>query len=119
MQTIQIAEFNNVRPIHRQFLPKPIPIVPVSHLTVRSRQQSAMPQHHFHDHSHHIRDQIRSVLARSPYFSGRNLEIDVHADDVVLRGVVPSYYQKQMAQETIRSIEGGRQIRNELEVMSV
>jgi len=35
-----------------------------------------------------------------------------------LTGAVATYYQKQMAQESVRTIEGVTSVRNELEVMS-
>jgi osmotically-inducible protein OsmY len=35
---------------------------------------------------------------------------------VILRGVVRSYFQKQMAQEAVRRISGVEEIHNELEV---
>ena len=50
--------------------------------------------------------------------SGRNLRADVVQGEVVLTGAVATYYQKQMAQESVRTIEGVTSVRNELEVMS-
>ena len=35
---------------------------------------------------------------------------------VVLRGIVKSYFHKQMAQEIVRRVEGVGQIENQLEV---
>ena len=63
-----------------------------------------------------LQELVHSTLARSPYLSGKNLRIEMSDEGVVLRGVVRSYYQKQIAQESIRSIEGVRQVRNELQV---
>ena len=37
---------------------------------------------------------------------------------VTLRGVVASYYAKQMAQEALRHIDGVQEIANELQVLS-
>ncbi len=78
-----------------------------------------MTEHHYHDRSHNLREMVQNALARSPYFAGRNLQIEVADDSVLLTGVVYSYYQKQLAQESIRAIEGVNRIRNELEVISV
>ncbi len=36
---------------------------------------------------------------------------------LVLRGALSSYYQKQLAQEAVRHVEGVRQIRNEIQVL--
>jgi osmotically-inducible protein OsmY len=37
---------------------------------------------------------------------------------VVLKGMVRSYFQKQMAQEAIRRLDGVQEIQNELQVCS-
>ena len=34
----------------------------------------------------------------------------------MLNGVVPSYYQKQIAQEVVRTVEGVKQVDNQLRV---
>ena len=65
-----------------------------------------------------LRELVETALARSSYLTGKNLRIEVHQDDVVLRGVVRSYYQKQLAQESLRKVQGVRFIKNELEVIS-
>jgi len=59
---------------------------------------------------------IHSELANNPYLSRRNLRFETAEGRVVLRGVVPSYYQKQMAQEALRRLDGVHQIENLLEV---
>jgi len=66
-----------------------------------------------------LRDIVESVLTRSTYFSGKNLRFEVHEDGLVLRGVVRSYYHKQLAQESLKSISGMPRIHNEIEVVSV
>jgi osmotically-inducible protein OsmY len=62
---------------------------------------------------------VASALERSANISGRKLRFEVHEDGVVLRGVVRSYYHKQMAQESIRSIEGISRITNQIEVVTL
>lgn len=59
---------------------------------------------------------IHSELATNPYLARRNLRFETAEGRVVLRGVVPSYYQKQMAQEALRRLDGVHQIENLLEV---
>ena len=71
------------------------------------------------DRGQNLRDLVSVTLARNPYLAGRTLRIDVHENDVILSGVVQTYYQKQMAQESIRSTEGVRRVHNEIEVVSV
>ena len=64
-----------------------------------------------------LRDLVRNTLARSPHFIGRDLRVDLEHRDVILRGAVSTYYQKQVAQESVRKIAGVGSIRNELEVV--
>lgn len=66
-----------------------------------------------------LREVVESALARSVHFAGRNLRFEVHEDGVVLRGVVRSYYQKQLAQESLKAISGVPRITNEIEVVTV
>lgn len=66
-----------------------------------------------------LRHLIESVISRSSLLSGKNLRFEIHEDAVVLRGVVRSYYHKQLAQESLRKIDGLRQINNEIEVVTV
>jgi len=66
-----------------------------------------------------LSDRVLTALERNPYFSGRNLYFEADEGRVRLRGVVRSYFQKQMAQEAVRRIDGVSEILNELEVTSV
>src|SRR5258708_21626605 len=68
---------------------------------------------------HVLRDTVEAALARSTYLAGKNLRFEFHDDGIVLRGVVRSYYQKQLAQESLKSISGLRRIQNAIEVLSV
>ena len=77
-----------------------------------------MSQQRFSHSPHDLREVVQCTLARSSYLAGRNLRVEVARDEVVLTGVVGTYYQKQMAQESIRTIDGVVTIRNELEVIS-
>ena len=60
---------------------------------------------------------VTSALQKNPYLDFSSLSYETNEGCVVLRGVVPSYFEKQMAQESIRSIEGINEILNELEVL--
>ncbi len=59
---------------------------------------------------------VHDALQQSPYFSTRKLRFETQQGRVVLRGTVASYYQKQMAQEALRRLEGVSEIENQLEV---
>ncbi len=62
---------------------------------------------------------VHSALVRNPYLSGRSLRFEAESGRVTLRGVVQSYFQKQMAQEALRHVDGIDEIQNELEVLAV
>ncbi|MBN1395744.1 MAG: BON domain-containing protein [Pirellulales bacterium] len=61
-------------------------------------------------------DRVLTALERNPYIERRNLRFETSSGRVTLRGVVNTYFQKQMAQEAIKRIEGVDEIANELEV---
>lgn len=64
-------------------------------------------------------DRVLTALERNPYLSGRNLFFETADGRVVLKGVVRSYFQKQMAQEAIRRLDGVNEVHNELQVASI
>jgi len=61
-------------------------------------------------------DRVLTALERSPYLARRSLRFETDQGRVILRGVVGSYFQKQMAQEAVRHVDGVDEIANELEV---
>jgi len=61
-------------------------------------------------------DRVLTALERNPHVRKRNLRFETDQGRVILRGVVGTYYQKQMAQEALRHIDGIHEIANELEV---
>jgi osmotically-inducible protein OsmY len=61
-------------------------------------------------------EKVSSVLQDNPHVPYRNLRFEASQGQVVLRGVVRSYYQKQMAQEAVCNVEGVEGIENQLEV---
>jgi osmotically-inducible protein OsmY len=63
-----------------------------------------------------LQNEIRNVLCREPHFLGGNVRAELNDDEVVLKGFVGSYYQKQLAQESLRAVHGIGRVRNELEV---
>ena len=62
---------------------------------------------------------VDQALQTNPYVSGRTLRFETDGSRIVLQGSVKSYFQKQMAQEVIRKVEGVEQIDNCLEVLWV
>ena len=65
-----------------------------------------------------LNDKVLSALQCNPHLSRRNFRFETEQGRVTLRGVVRTYYQKQMAQEALRRIDGVDEIFNELEVAS-
>jgi|688.fasta_scaffold1179092_2 osmotically-inducible protein OsmY len=59
---------------------------------------------------------VDRALQSSPHLVGRNLVLETRDGAVLLRGTVDSYFEKQMAQEALRSVEGITEILNQLEV---
>jgi osmotically-inducible protein OsmY len=63
-----------------------------------------------------LAERVEGAIVANPYLSKRQLRFETAGGRVVLSGRVASYFQKQMAQEIVRRIEGVREIDNCLEV---
>ena len=63
-----------------------------------------------------LADRVHLALEQNPHLGRRRLELETTEGRVILRGKVHSFFQKQMAQESIRRIEGVTEIENQLEV---
>lgn len=61
-------------------------------------------------------DQISIALQSSPYVPSQRVLVETQEGAVRLSGNVSSFFQKQMAQEVIRRVDGVEQIENLLEV---
>ena len=61
-------------------------------------------------------DRAHAALARSPHLARNRLKLAAVRGRVTLEGTVDSYYQKQMAQEALRKIDGVEVVENLLEV---
>ncbi|MEX2170014.1 MAG: BON domain-containing protein [Pirellulales bacterium] len=61
-------------------------------------------------------EQISVALQASPYVPRQRVLVETQEGAVRLRGNVDSFFQKQMAQEVIRRLDGVEQIENLLEV---
>jgi osmotically-inducible protein OsmY len=62
-------------------------------------------------------NEVERVLQSTGYQDLRGNEIFVHYGVVFLRGQVPSFHMKQVAQTAARSVSGVREVRNELNVL--
>jgi osmotically-inducible protein OsmY len=64
-------------------------------------------------------ERVSTALRRDPYLARRNLRFESLDGTIRLSGVVQSYYQKQMAQEVVRRIDGVALVENALEVAAL
>lgn len=58
--------------------------------------------------------QAKRLLEESPFQSLRTVEVEFHEDRFTLKGDVPSFYLKQLAQETVRSATRGIDVSNDI-----
>ncbi|MBI3468193.1 MAG: BON domain-containing protein [Planctomycetes bacterium] len=63
-----------------------------------------------------LSDRVLCALESNPHIRRRTLRIETSEGRVVLRGTVGSYFQKQMAQEALRQVDGIDAIENQLQV---
>ncbi|MBC7351199.1 MAG: BON domain-containing protein [Thermogutta sp.] len=52
----------------------------------------------------------RLALRNSPIYELRDIDVEERDNTIVLRGVVSSFYHKQLAQEAVRSILRGHDV---------
>lgn len=64
-----------------------------------------------------LEERIESAADDSPYLTGSNISLEQISERVVVRGVVSTYYEKQMAQETLLRVDGVESVDNHLEVL--
>ena len=64
-----------------------------------------------------LEDQLHAAITKSPYLTKRTVSCENKHGRVILRGQVGTYFQKQMATEILRGIDGVEQIENNLEVV--
>ncbi len=69
------------------------------------------------DDAHSHLEFLRNSLKRHPLFLRRDLKLTMKNQLVTIEGQVSTYYEKQMAQETLRSLIGNQQVVNELTVV--
>lgn len=59
---------------------------------------------------------VRMALERTGRGWLRRIVVVLDGESIVLRGTLPSFYLKQMAQVTVLAVQGVRNLRNELAV---
>ena len=63
-----------------------------------------------------VESKARQLLGESNYLALRRLNCEFHNGHLVLRGRVPTFYLKQVAQTLMRQLPQVRQIENRLDV---
>jgi len=66
--------------------------------------------------SNTLTTQLSQVLQFHPHLKQTSVQVQSNRGNVVLTGTVGSYYEKQLAQETLRGVAGIASIDNSLEV---
>jgi osmotically-inducible protein OsmY len=67
--------------------------------------------------SANLDERIDQAITKNPHRAGRKLRFETEGSRVVLNGTVASFFQKQMAQEALRRVDGVKEIENQLEVI--
>jgi hypothetical protein len=57
-------------------------------------------------------------LRSNPYLALKNVSCELRDAVLVLRGCLPSYYLKQIAQEAVAALEGVERIDNQIQVVT-
>jgi osmotically-inducible protein OsmY len=63
-----------------------------------------------------LHELVESALSTSPFVPRRGLDFEASEGSVTLRGRVGTFFQKQMAQEAVRRVDGVERVENHLEV---
>ena len=74
-------------------------------------------QEFYLDGAHTTQEMIEAAWRQIPHLTKHNLSYELQDGDLILRGAVRTYYQKQLVQESLRHVEGVRMIRNEIQVL--
>jgi hypothetical protein len=71
-----------------------------------------------HEPGRRLHADVHRALALNPYFAGRCLDVELRENEVVLSGVLGSYFHKQMAQESVLCVHGVRRVHNQIRVVN-
>ena len=63
-----------------------------------------------------VRARAQQTLSASPIYALRDLHVEQQGETIVIRGVVSSFYHKQLAQEVIRHALEGTEVINSIQV---
>jgi osmotically-inducible protein OsmY len=69
-------------------------------------------------HLRTVAERAESRLRSNPYLALKNVSCEYHAGVLTLRGCLPTYYLKQIAQTAVARLDGVERIVNDIEVVS-
>ncbi len=69
-----------------------------------------------HSSAHEVTEAAKDCLHKTPYHALRALSCEYDQGVLFLRGQLPTFYQKQLAQEAVLGLAGVAQVVNETEV---
>lgn len=67
--------------------------------------------------SQNVADAAKHRILHQPHLKMQRLWCEYERGRLILRGQVPSFYFKQLAQEAVADLSGVRQVVNEIEVI--
>jgi hypothetical protein len=65
-----------------------------------------------------LKELAEGILRRNSYLALKNVTCDLLDGVLILRGCLPSYYLKQIAQEAVAFLEGVERIDNQIQVVT-
>ncbi len=78
--------------------------------------EATLPATSLQEQTSPLHKQIQSALDQSPYICQNQVQVETSSGRVRLEGTVGTFYQKQMAQELVRRIDGVERVVNQLQV---
>ena len=80
------------------------------------KYRSIMLQHITIDHAHQLSELVKHAISNSIMLANQKIQCKIEQEQVVLTGSVNSYYEKQVAQESVSRVNGVCQVDNQLTV---
>ena len=65
-----------------------------------------------------LAERAESQLRRNRHLARKNISCEFDGDVLILRGCLPSYYLKQLAQESVAALSSAKRIVNQIAVVS-
>jgi len=78
-----------------------------------------MSKHITIDHAHQLSQLVKHAISNSIMIASQNIQYEIEQEQVILTGIVNSYYEKQVAQESVSRVNGVGQVQNRLIVEPV